>query len=845
MTEETRENFFYRLVSSVILLTLIIGPDSAYAIQALAEPAANKDTLASYSAAQLVDEFGEKLELLSVTPLRQRPALPENLLNRGKEFADSWVTVYAQLLAQDMVTKAREKNIDLAAVQNAIIERVKDWRDGKGNMIPKYRRTLLIDADGLIRTAEGFDIPVKLLKACTKEKVGEAAQVVGVPKEIKPQAERVGLTPAGVKFLTSYGVKVIIEKGAGRQHFSDKEYMEAGAEIVSTAKEVWDGAAIIKKVKEPLGKELEYLRPGLIVFTYLHLASPELADLTKALINKTVTGIAYETIIVEESGKSVTPALKPMSIIAGNLGGFYSIPYLLNSNIESEDTGRKVVLTSEGQELISRIKSEYPDIAGLEGMLRDKKAVVLGGGVSGEAMARRLLEAGARVTITDLNDERLEELGKIFSEYRGNLTLINPGRDIDNPPAALMEKYTPADILGGCILIPGHIAPKMGKELLGKISTNKPKVIIDIALDQGGNFYGSYSRHYNDPVFVDEFGNKRFCVPNMPDAVGKAASIELEKTTIAYTLALAMGLKEAATIFANELKGGVNTLDGNIVCPAVYDAPQYKNLPAGELAIEDGEMTVRPIAPRESPSGTKKGADATLNIARGKVPPAVTQEPVRVIKDVAEAGQQIAAEIATSKSPIDISEMAVIVKKNLVAGITDDKEVVISQTMQSHYQVMKQGLRRLFAGEGSVREAATQEELIGQMNELLGKGLKVIVLDDGALAKDLAAAVIKGRPGEDYCIVSSEPVEDLEKTDAVFVNLNAMAFMGAGILNKNATLFRFAYKSFSGREPGDNLVSQLTQGAQWIVRVLPRVIRFDSEDLENAEKVRKIFAAAA
>ncbi|MFH0738716.1 MAG: diguanylate cyclase, partial [Candidatus Omnitrophota bacterium] len=411
--------------------------------------------------------------------------------------------------------------------------------------------------------------------------------IIGVPKEIKPNAERVGLTPLGVEFLTGFGVKVIVEKEAGRHHFSDRDYLDAGARLVETAKEAWQETTLIKKVKEPLESEFKYLREGLIVFTYLHLASPELKELTRQLLLNKVTGIAYETIITEEDGQKVTPVLRPMSIVAGRLGALYCYPYLMHSYIRQSNNKKEVQLTLKGINLILKIKKEYPSVSDFQGVLNGKEAVILGAGVSGEQMAGLLLEMGAKVTITDIRDKRLEQLKQIFSGFANKVTLINPGLDINNPPFNLLHKYKQADILGGCILVPGGIAPQMNKELLGEISKERPKFMVDISLDQGGNFYGSYSRHYDDPVFVDQdlgLSNKRFCVPNMPDAVGKVASIELEKTNIEYALALAMGIEEAMRIFP-ELESGINTKDGRIVHPEVAKA--YPEFASSSSPVDD------------------------------------------------------------------------------------------------------------------------------------------------------------------------------------------------------------------------------------------------------------------
>jgi len=426
------------------------------------------------------------------------------------------------------------------------------------------------DADEEMVTVDGFRVPARIMNVFDERKVKAIGTIVGVPTEIKPQAERVGLTPKGVKMLVYHGVRVIVQRGAGRQHFSDTEYQEVGAEMVDTAEEIWARSTIIKKVKEPLGPELELMKPGQTIFTYLHLASPELKELTGKLVEKSITGIAYETVRDEKGG---TPMLKPMSIIAGDLGGLYGALYSNEGYVNNKNG--KIELSEDGASALALMKSKYPNMDPSD-IAKDKIAIVLGGGISGERMAVRLLDQGANVTVTDINEGRLSELRKIFERYGERFTAINPGKDINKPVPELLEKYKAADILGGCILLPGGVAPQMSKDLLEEISKDHPKIIVDIALDQGGNFFGSYSRHYDDPVFLDDFGNKRFCVPNMPDAVGKIASIELEKTNIAYTLALAMGLDEALKI-CPELRDGINTNAGAITYDKV--ASEYPELP--------------------------------------------------------------------------------------------------------------------------------------------------------------------------------------------------------------------------------------------------------------------------
>jgi len=443
-------------------------------------------------------------------------------------------------------------------------------------------------------TVDGFRIPARIMNAFDERKVRAIGTIVGVPTEIKPQAERVGLTPKGVNILVKNGVRVIVQRGAGRHHFSDAEYQEVGAELVDTAEEVWSRATIIKKVKEPLESELGLMRPGQIIFTYLHLASPEMKELTGKLVERHITGIAYETVLDENGDTSL---LKPMSIIAGDLGGSYAAIYA-NENYVAHVVGDKIELSEDGVHAMSLMKSKYPK-ADPDGIAEGKNAVILGGGISGERMAARLLMHGASVTVTDTNEEKLAKLRVIFAQYGDRFKAINPESNINAPSTELFEIYAASDILGGCISVKGGVAPKMSEELLRRISKDHPKVIVDIALDQGGNFYGSYSRHYSDPVFLDEFQNIRFCVPNMPDAEGKIASVELEKTNIAYTLALAMGLDEALEI-CPELRGGINTHAGAITHDMII--PEYPELPHKTLdaALSDTKAKAAPETPLSS-----------------------------------------------------------------------------------------------------------------------------------------------------------------------------------------------------------------------------------------------------
>ena len=435
--------------------------------------------------------------------------------------------------------------------------------------------------------------------------------IIGVPKEIKANAERVGLTPWGVKFFSACGIRVLVEKGAGRQHFTDQEYIAAGAQMVDTAQEIYEQATLIKKVKEPLSKsdgslpsecELLERNPGKTIFTYLHLAASELRSLVTSLLKGKWLGIAYETISVLKDGKWTTPALEPMSIIAGDLAGLFPASFLSEPGEEIDIDA----LNKASHQKMAGVKDEYEgnhDINRLEKpltkslndkSLEGKSAVVLGGGISGRRMALRLLQQGANVTITDVKKDVVLALNKEFKEkYKDKFTAWQVPLDINNVPDELMETLRSADILGGCILVPGATAPQMTEELFKSITEDKPKLIIDIAIDQGGNFPGGHSTYYDEPVFLDEYNNTRFCVANMPDFVGRIASIELEKSTIGFALALAMGQDDANALFSS-LEDAVNTQDGEIVHQGVKDAYE-KELVDDLMIMNEAESVTKSV----------------------------------------------------------------------------------------------------------------------------------------------------------------------------------------------------------------------------------------------------------
>jgi alanine dehydrogenase len=349
--------------------------------------------------------------------------------------------------------------------------------------------------------------------------------VVGVAKEIKDHETRVGLVPSGVTALREAGHEVLVETHAGEgSSLTDREYMQAGAHIVETAAEVWKRADLVVKVKEPQPAEYAYFRPGLILFTYLHLAP--LPDLTDRLLASKVNGVAYETI--RETDGSL-PLLTPMSEVAGRMAVQVGAQYL-----EKPNGGRGILLGG------------VPGVA-------PANAVILGGGVVGTNAAKMALGLGAHVTIIDRNLNRLRELDDIFN---GQLvTLASNAWTIG-------ENLKSADLVVGAVLIPGASAPHLVKREM--IATMKRgAVMVDVAIDQGGCFETSHATTHTDPVyFVD--GVLHYCVSNMPAAVPHTSTFALTNATFPYLLELANRGLESACDQLPALREGVNTYNGYI-----------------------------------------------------------------------------------------------------------------------------------------------------------------------------------------------------------------------------------------------------------------------------------------
>ena len=371
--------------------------------------------------------------------------------------------------------------------------------------------------------------------------------IIGVPKEIKNNENRVAITPAGVVQLINAGHKVVIEANAGiGSGFTDEEYKQAGAEIVERASEVWEIAEMILKVKEPLPAEYVYFRKGLILFTYLHLANePELA---KALVENEVTAIAYETITVNNT----LPLLTPMSEVAGRMAAQLGAQYLEKSK------GGKGILLS-----------------GVPGVKRGK-VTIIGGGVVGTNAAKIAHGLGADVTIIDLNPARLRQLEDIFGSTVQTLM---------SNPYNIAESVKDSDLVIGSVLIPGAKAPKLVTEEMVK-SMQPGSVIIDVAIDQGGNFETiNYATTHDNPI-IEKYGVLHYAVANIPGAVPRTATIALTNVTIPYAVQIASKGVVQAIKESEAIKTGVNVMNGNITFKAVAHDLGYDYVPVDDVISE-------------------------------------------------------------------------------------------------------------------------------------------------------------------------------------------------------------------------------------------------------------------
>ena len=362
---------------------------------------------------------------------------------------------------------------------------------------------------------------------------------IGCPKEIKNNENRIGLTPNAVHAYVAAGHEVFIEKNGGLgSAITDEDFIAAGAKILPTAADVWATADMIVKVKEPLPSEYPLMRENQLLYTYLHLAADEV--LTKGCLDRKIIGVAYETVQI---GRAL-PLLKPMSEVAGRMaslmGAFYS------------------ARTHGGRGLLPM---------GVTGVA-PAEVMVLGGGVVGTNAARVAAGLGAKVTILDVNLERLEYLGEVMAAN------VLP---LYSDPLAIEENLKKADIVVGAILIPGAAAPKLVKK--SHLKMMKPgAVLVDVAIDQGGCFETSHATTHSEPIYEVD-GIVHYCVANMPGAYSRTSTYALNNATLAYGLQLAnMGAEEACRKNP-ALKLGLNVYKGKITYEAVANAfPGMKNL---------------------------------------------------------------------------------------------------------------------------------------------------------------------------------------------------------------------------------------------------------------------------
>ncbi len=361
--------------------------------------------------------------------------------------------------------------------------------------------------------------------------------LVGVPKEIKDNEFRVGMTPAAIAELVDHGHRVIVERGAGVGSGSpDEEYARAGAELVDASAEIFARAEMIVKVKEPLAEERKRLHRGQILFTYLHLA-PDLPQ-AQDLIASGATCIAYET-VTDAQGR--LPLLTPMSEVAGRLA-----PQVGAHALEKAQGGRGVLLGG------------VPGVAAAN-------VLILGGGVSGTHAATIAVGMGASVTVVDRSHEALRRLSSQFG---------SSVRTIYSTRASIADLVTRADLIIGAVLLPGAAAPKLIKRAM--LKTMRPgAVIVDVAIDQGGCCETSRPTTHSNPTYVVD-GIVHYCVANMPGAVARTSTFALNHATLPFALAIADKGWRAALREDPHLRAGLNVHDGEVTCEPVAAAHGMK-----------------------------------------------------------------------------------------------------------------------------------------------------------------------------------------------------------------------------------------------------------------------------
>ncbi|MFZ1702254.1 MAG: alanine dehydrogenase [Pyrinomonadaceae bacterium] len=367
---------------------------------------------------------------------------------------------------------------------------------------------------------------------------------IGLPKEIKDNEYRVGLTPAGVQALKLAGHDVFVQKTAGEgSGFKDEQYVKAGGQLFDTADEIWQTGDMIVKVKEPVAPEYPRMRENQLLFTYLHLA-PEL-ELTRVMLDRKVTGVAYET-ITDRQGR--LPLLTPMSEVAGRMSVQVGATYL-----EKMNGGRGILLGG------------VPGVPAAD-------VVIIGGGIVGTEAAKMAVGLGAHVTIIDRNLDRLRELDDIF---------LSKVQTLASSQYAIEEAISHADLVIGAVLVVGASAPKLvTREMLSLIRDGA--VLVDVAVDQGGCFETTHATTHSNPTYYEE-GVLHYCVANMPGAVPRTSTFALTNATLPYALSLANKGFEKAIAADRGLAEGVNTYAGKLTYEAVATSQNLEYTPLDSL----------------------------------------------------------------------------------------------------------------------------------------------------------------------------------------------------------------------------------------------------------------------
>jgi alanine dehydrogenase len=367
---------------------------------------------------------------------------------------------------------------------------------------------------------------------------------IGLPKEIKDNEYRVGLTPAGVNALINAGHQVFVENRAGEgSGFANELYEKEGAKILQSADEIWETGDMIVKVKEPIAPEYPRMRKDQLLFTYLHLA-PEF-ELTKQMMERGITGVAYET-ITDKQGR--LPLLTPMSEVAGRMSVQVGATFLEKMN------GGKGIL-----------------LGGVPGVPA-ANVVILGGGIVGTEAAKMAVGLGAHVTIIDINLDRLRQLDDIF---------LSKVQTMASSRYAIHEAISHADVVIGGVLVVGAAAPKLvTRDMLKDVPSGS--VLVDVAVDQGGCFETTHATTHSNPTYYEE-GVLHYCVANMPGAVPRTSTFALTNATLPYALSLANKGFEQAIKDDKGLAEGVNTYAGKLTYEAVAASQNLEYTPLESL----------------------------------------------------------------------------------------------------------------------------------------------------------------------------------------------------------------------------------------------------------------------